>query len=547
MSMPRKPKADRPSLAIANVEETLPPHNIEAEKGVLGSMLLDNSLIPEIFSILQPEDFFRDTHAILYQSILSLYKRTGRVDGLLLADELTLKGDIGKAGGDEAIVSVLQAPPSAANGIHYAWIVLERGLARKMLEDTSRTDQEIRSQALDVGQILALAQRRLSANTERFNSGKTERSLEELGVICLDDILEQEVHWLWDGRLPRGKITLLAGEGEIGKTYLTLDIISRLSVGRDWPDQLGNAPEPCDCVFVTAEDGLADTIKPRLRTMGADVKRVFTLGLARTPNGRSSVFTIADIDRLEAVMAKYPGIKLIVIDPISAFLGKVDENKNAELRGLLGPLSEFADKYGVAIIAITHFGKNPSSKATARILGSVAYSNAARVTWCVIPDPEEEGRCLMLRVKNNLSPNKTGMAYRIIDGKVEWEPTPIDLRPNDVLASEKPANTARKERVIEAIRKVLADGELPSEEAKARLAAMGFGKNVVWGHKDEAGVIARKTGFGKHGAWHWRLSEAFIPSKSNDSSMTTRDDIIDFDGWPTPFKAPEVQADFKPQ
>jgi putative DNA primase/helicase len=323
--------------------------------------------------------------------------------------------------------------------------------------------------------------------------------------------------WLWKDRIAKGKFHLAAGDGEIGKTFTMLDFIARLSVAGTMPDGGASPTEPVDCIFVTAEDGLGDTIKPRLRAMGADMKRVYTLGLAKSPNGTASVFTIADIRRLEDVMAKLPGIKLIVIDPISAFLGRVDENKNAELRGLLGPLNDFAEKFGVAVIAITHFGKTQSTKATSKILGSVAYSNAARITWSFMADPEIEGRSLMLCVKNNLTANKTGLAYRIAGGKVAWEPDTIDLRPNDVLAAEKPAKSAKKERVIEAIRKVLALGELSADEAKAQIAAMGIGRDSTWAHKDEAGVIARKTGFGKEGKWYWRLSDAVQATLLADS------------------------------
>lgn len=265
---------------------------------------------------------------------------------------------------------------------------------------------------------------------------------QELGLVCLDDVEEQQVTWLWQDRIPLGKITLIAGKGEIGKSFATLDIISRLTTGRPMPDGSNAGALPCDCIYVTAEDGIADTIKPRLRMAGADMKRVFTLGLARTPNGQTSVFTIADIDRLHTVVDRLPGVKLIAIDPISAFLGRVDENKNAELRALLTPLSEFAEARGVSITAITHFGKNPTTDASTKILGSVAYSNAARAVWCVVPDPIDPQRRLMLRVKNNLSANRTGMAYTIRDGRVEWEGEPIELSASEVL--ENSATEKRK-------------------------------------------------------------------------------------------------------
>lgn len=271
------------------------------------------------------------------------------------------------------------------------------------------------------------------------------RTAEELGLICFDDIQETLVDWLWPNRIPRGKITLLAGEGEIGKTFLTLDMIARMTTGRPWPDQPGVWREPCDCVFVTAEDGLGDTIKPRLRAMGADLSRVFTITTAKLPNGKLSPFTIADIGRLEEIAVIRPGLKFIGIDPISSFLGSTDENKNAELRGLLGPLSEFSEKHDVAIAAITHFGKSHSAKATNKILGSVAYSNAARVTWSVVADMDNPDRRLMLRVKNNLSPNKTGMAYTLVDGVVTWEPDPVTMTANEFFEIQCEEKSARRE------------------------------------------------------------------------------------------------------
>ncbi len=314
----------------------------------------------------------------------------------------------------------------------------------------------------------------------------TQPTRAELGLVCFEEIEVEPIDWLWPERILRGSFTLLAGEGEIGKSFLTLDLIARISTGRPFPDQAEATLEPSHCIFVTAEDRLGMTIKPRLLALGADCSKVHTITTGLDSKGKPLAFTIADIGRLDKIMAVQPGIVMIVIDPIAAFLGRVDENKNAELRSLLGPLSDFADRHNVAIVGITHFGKTPSTKPSAKILGSVAYSNASRAAWCVIADPNNPDRRLMLRVKNNLSADKTGMAFTIKDGRVVWELEPVKLSASDVLAesaSPKRAEKAeaKKEPIIAGIRRVLANGPMKGDDVKAELAEEGFGKNKVLG------------------------------------------------------------------
>jgi putative DNA primase/helicase len=249
--------------------------------------------------------------------------------------------------------------------------------------------------------------------------------------------------------------------------------------------------------------------------MGADVKRVFTIVTGKLPNGKSTPFTIEDIDRLESIMAMRPDIRFISIDPIASFLGRVDENKNAELRGLLGPLSDFADKYNVSILAITHFGKNPSTKATARILGSVAYSNAARVTGCVVADPENDDRRLMLRVKNNLSPNKSGMAYTLQGGVVTWEPKPINQKVTEVLESGNAKPAEKKQgKLDDFLRDLLIPGPMPSSDLIEKARAAGFGKDAVWKAKARLEIRAMKSSMDGGWMWAWTLP---IPEASEAS------------------------------
>ena len=330
---------------------------------------------------------------------------------------------------------------------------------------------------------------------------------EELGLIDLSTVTPTEVRWLWPNRIPLGKITLLAGEGGIGKTFLTLDIIATVTRGRPFADTPDHIPEPAGAIFLTAEDDLSDTIVPRLMKMGGDLTRVKYLGTAKLASGKLHPFTLADIGRLEATMAKYPDIRLIIIDPVTSFLGRgIDDGKNAELRTILGPLADFAGRFGVAIVCITHFNKSASPSAAARVMGSVAYSNAARATWVVIMDPEHDERRMMLPVKNNLSPDRTGMAYTLIDGAIEWERDPISAKVNEVLAKAATAQGgARTDNAIRIIRAVLGNGQLSPDEFFERCKDQGVSKNAIYAHKDAAGAFSKRIGFGPGSYCVWML------------------------------------------
>jgi hypothetical protein len=284
-----------------------------------------------------------------------------------------------------------------------------------------------------------------------------------------------------------------------------------------WPDNPNEARQPVGVLILAAEDDLADTIVARLQDAGADLTRVWTLTTARLPNGRRSPVTIQDIARLEEVLKRQPAIALIIIDPIPSFLGRgsggrsIDDHKNAELREVLTPLGEFAGKHHVAIVGNTHFGKTTTHSAANRVIGSVAYVNFARAVWCVVLDPENPERRLMLPAKCNLTPNRTGLAYTIADGVVAWEREPIDDNLDDVMAAA--AGKESQGKMIEAavwlaefLRSRAAAGQITtSDEAETEGKHAGFGRKAVWKAKKVLKVQSVKHGF--QGTWVWSMPD----------------------------------------
>ncbi len=348
----------------------------------------------------------------------------------------------------------------------------------------------------------------------------------DLGMIDLSTVTPKEVRWLLKNRIPIGKFTMFAGEGGLGKTFAMLSIAAGVSTGGPCPGG-GDEHYPLgDVIIMTAEDDPEDTIVPRLISMGADLKRIVVLGTAKLPNGRMEPVTLADMERMREVLKRRPGTKLIFVDPMPSFLGRgIDDGKNAELRTILGPLADFAAEKALSVVGITHFNKSANTRAAQRVMGSVAYSNVARATWCLVEDPETEGRRLMLPVKNNLSPERNnGLAFTITDGVVVWEDATVTTPINDVLGGNSATSPAAKRgKAVEFLKDLLTGKKMTSDEVIAKGKEKGFGKNLIWEVKPDAGVKAEKDGFGKEGVWHWTIdaTEPEVKAVSEDREEFT--------------------------
>ncbi len=220
-------------------------------------------------------------------------------------------------------------------------------------------------------------------------------------AIRYDEVEPEDVSWLWPERIPLGKLTLLAGEAGIGKSLLTLDIAARVSTGTDWPDGCGT-PEVGSVLICTSEDDAKDTVVPRLIAAGADLSRI---------SGITNVFDIDGIIRfITKTMKGMANVRLIILDPITEFLGNADSHKNAEVRRVLTPLCSFADKHNIAILGVTHYAKAERLSAANKIIGSIAFNATARQVWHVVKDGEQR---LFVAGKANLTSNQTGLSYVI--------------------------------------------------------------------------------------------------------------------------------------
>jgi putative DNA primase/helicase len=233
----------------------------------------------------------------------------------------------------------------------------------------------------------------------------------------VSDIAARPINWLWQGRIARGKVTMLAGHPGLGKSQLALTIAAIVTTADQWPVDRTRA-ERGSAIILSAEDDAEDTIRPRLEAASADLERCHVIGAIRDRDNlgreRRRGFSITDdLSRLAGALADIDNPLLVIVDPITAYLGATDSHRNAEVRAALAPLAELAAECQVAILAISHLRKSSDGEAILRLTGSLAFVAAARAAYVVLSDSQNASRRLLLPVKNNLGNDDTGYAYCI--------------------------------------------------------------------------------------------------------------------------------------
>ena len=242
-------------------------------------------------------------------------------------------------------------------------------------------------------------------------------------VISVSTVKREEVRWLWRGRLARGKLHILAGEPGEGKSTILLDAAARCSRGGQWPDG-GEAPEG-PVLLLSAEDGLADTIAPRLDAAGANDSRIHVLTAISTSTGGTRGLNLAsDLAQLEVAISQVRPV-LVVIDPISAYMPKVNTWRDSDVRSVLAPLAALAEAMDCAVVTVMHLTKNAGARVLHRVLGSIGFVGAARIVLAVAQHPDDADRRLLLSVKNNLAPAADTLCFHRDGQRIVWDDTDV--------------------------------------------------------------------------------------------------------------------------
>ena len=342
-------------------------------------------------------------------------------------------------------------------------------------------------------------------------------------LVCLADVEPEEVRWLWPGRFACGKFTLLIGDPGLGKSFLTLDVAARVSRGAELPN--GGGGVEGGVVLLSAEDGIADTIRVRAGAMGATLQRLHCLEAIYDPDGERFFSLDRDLPALEQAVAQTDAC-LVIIDPLSAYLGGgTDSYKDAEVRRVIALLTKLAERLGIAVVGVAHLTKSADRKAIHRSLGSVAFAAAARTVLAVAKDPDDELRRFLVAVKNNLGPEPPALAYRLVDGRVEWEPDAVcGLHADQLLGVV--VNDGEGHDAVTFLQEELADGPVPSETLLKASNRVGISSPTLRRAKQRLGIESQKCGFGASGKWSWSLPPKVITEDGSSPKMLTSPEVI---------------------
>ena len=355
-------------------------------------------------------------------------------------------------------------------------------------------------------------------------------------TMLMSSVSPVPVQWLWRPRIALGKLTIIAGDPGLGKSMLTASLMAHVSTGRNWPD--GASCPTGSVVLVSGEDDPGDTIRPRLDMAGASAGRVHYLQSIRDHDGERG-FTLADVVPIASLLDSIGDCKLIVIDPVSAYLAGTDSHKNSDIRALLTPLAQMAAAYGVAIVAVSHLNKSQAGNALSRVTGSLAFVAAARAAYVVARCPDDPARRLVLPIKNNLGNDLTGMAYRIASQNdvpyIVWEKDPVTISADEALAPMQDAPRSARDDAAEFLTQLLSRDPVSVDQVKAEGKAAGFSWATLRRAKEEIGAKSKKAGFDTAGwCWYLPLSKQLNTKVLNpiNTQLSTFEDSEHLQGFP---------------
>ena len=316
----------------------------------------------------------------------------------------------------------------------------------------------------------------------------------ELKMIRMSEVQSQEIEWLWYPFIPYGKLTIIQGDPGDGKTTMVLNLAAKLSKGEALDENM-KVTEPVNVIYQTAEDGLADTVKPRLELAGADCERIIVI------DESDKSLSMVD-ERLEEAIVR-TGARLLILDPIQAYLGGgMDMNRANEARDMTKKLGALAEKTKCAIILIGHMNKASGNKAAYRGMGSIDFFAVARSVLLVGRVEGESNTRAVVQIKNNLAAFGHPKAFALSEDGFKWLGD-YEITVDEVLGGITPK--ANKMEQAKQMLRELAETQsaVLSHEIFDRANELGISKRTLENAKKELGVQTRKI----NNAWYWELDK----------------------------------------
>lgn len=358
-----------------------------------------------------------------------------------------------------------------------------------------------------------------SAETPRGQAPATSRPARSLSIVKASDVTIKDLQWVWEGVIVRGMLNLIGGDPGLGKSLLTLMMASHITQGRKWPK---HGPECVkgDVLILSGEDPAEDVLVPRLIAAGADLERVTIVQGVEVVmvDGQRQVEAFS-IDTCLAELAQQlianPNIQMLTIDPVNSYLGSgIDSFKDAEVRSILQPLADLANKYDIAVVMVTHLTKS-NAKAVHRFLGSIGFVGISRSVLGVSKSKDDESLRLVTNAKINIGKDGSGFAYRIrevpVEGLEKGQPQLVVDPHIDPGSAEKVMGDAKNnaqhlalQEATEFLREELNEGPVPSGVLRERAEDAGLNWRTVERAKQALSIDAKRLGDKKR--WHWVMT-----------------------------------------
>lgn len=308
----------------------------------------------------------------------------------------------------------------------------------------------------------------------------------ELKLIHMEDVVSKEVEWLWYPYIPYGKITIIEGDPGEGKTTLVLKLAAALSRGLPLPCDDDKEYEPIHIIYQTAEDGIEDTIKPRLEKAGADCSMI------RVIDETDKELSMTD-DRLEQAIIETKA-RLIILDPIQAYIGAtVDMHRANEIRPVLKHLGTIAEKHNCAIILIGHMNKASGSKSTYRGLGSIDIQATARSVLLVAGLRDKPNIRIMAHDKSSLAPAGDAIGFEMTEDNGMVCIGPYDITIDELLSGNEGRGKKKLDIAENFIKEYFGSNKvIPSNEIMMEAAKRSIKRNTLLSAKKKLGITSDK-------------------------------------------------------
>ena len=348
--------------------------------------------------------------------------------------------------------------------------------------------------------------------SEWLDHGHTVDELKKLADACPDyepsgngvklrsmaDVQAEAVDWLWYPYIPKGKVTLFEGDPGVGKSWVSLGIATAVTLGKGLPGQ--EPSEPASVLLASAEDGLGDTIKPRLDGMGTDVSRIFPIEVPLTLDENG--FALLEVYLEE----KHPA--LLIIDPLMAYLGAtLDIHRANETRAVMSQLARLAEKFDVAILAVRHLTKGGMLKPIYRGLGSIDFTAACRSVLLAGRDVENRQNRALVHIKANLTLEGPSIGYELRDDRLYWTGE-SSLTAAQILAADSGDRTSELDEAATFLKDELAEGPISAKDVYRDAEGVGISKRTLERAKTKLQAKSSKTG----DTWFWCLPESTSPT-----------------------------------